>query len=209
MNVERNDRQFVPSRRYLTKLRWSITLVALCVLATGVLLGWLLSLDREIGARGGWITFAVVAGLALLWWAPGMLLAAPYYRSLRYEIREDEVIVHVGILTRSVKHVPYRTVTNTTVRRGVLDRWLGLGSLDIQTAGISGTSKAEQSLVGLENADEVYALVAAELRRFRGAMAPTAAGEEGETSRVTSADETLAALLGEVRAIRQVLERGG
>ena len=202
-----NERRFVPNSRYRTKLYWSTTLIALSIVAFGALLGWLLSLDRSIGARGGWITFVVMAGIALLCWAPGMLLSGPYYRSLRYEICEDEVIVHAGILTRSVKHVPYRTVTNLTVRRGVLDRWLGLGSLDIQTAGISGTNKAEQSLVGVENADEVYALVAAELHRFRGAMAPTAAGEEGETQQTLSANKTLTALLSEVRAIRQVLEK--
>ena len=204
-----NERHFVPSNRYLTKLIWGTTLIALSILAFGALLGWLLSLDRDIGSKGGWITFVVMAIVALLCWTPGMLIAGPYTRSLRYEIREDEVIVHAGVLTRSVKHVPYRTVTNLTVRRGVLDRWLGLGSLDIQTAGISGTSKAEQSLVGLENADEVYALVAAALHRFRGAMAPTAAGEEGETQQAPPADETLTALLSEVRAIRQVLEKHG
>jgi uncharacterized membrane protein YdbT with pleckstrin-like domain len=204
-----NVRHFVPNLRYLTKLRWSMTLVALVILASGALMGGLLSLDRDIGARGGWITTIVIAGIALIWWLPAMLLSGPYYRSLSYEIHEDGVIVRVGILTRSVKHVPYRTVTNMTVRRGVLDRWLGLGSLDIQTAGISGSSKAEQSLVGLENADEVYALVAAALRRFRGAMAPTAAGEEGEAKQAPSADETLTALLGEVRAIRQILEQQG
>jgi uncharacterized membrane protein YdbT with pleckstrin-like domain len=204
-----NVRHFVPNLRYLTKLRWSMTLVALVILASGALMGGLLSLDRDIGARGGWITTIVIAGIALIWWLPAMLLSGPYYRSLSYEIHEDGVIVRVGILTRSVKHVPYRTVTNMTVRRGVLDRWLGLGSLDIQTAGISGSSKAEQSLVGLENTDEVYALVAAALRRFRGAMAPTAAGEEGEAKQAPSADETLTALLGEVRAIRQILEQQG
>jgi uncharacterized membrane protein YdbT with pleckstrin-like domain len=202
-----NERHFVPNPRYLTKLRWSMTLVALGILASGALMGGLLSLDRDIGARGGWITTLVMVGIALIWWLPAMLLTAPYYRSLSYEIRADEVIVRVGILTRSVKHVPYRTVTNLTVRRGILDRWLGLGSLDIQTAGISGTNKAEQSLVGLEDADEVYALVAAELRRFRGAMAPTAAGVEGEERAEAASAETLSALLGEVRAIRQLLEQ--
>jgi membrane protein YdbS with pleckstrin-like domain len=204
-----NERRFVPNPRYLTKLRWAMTLVALVILAFGALLGGLLSLDRDIGARGAWITMLVHAAIAVLWWVPAMLLTGPYYRSLSYEIHEDEVIVRVGIVTQSVKHVPYRTVTNLTVRRGILDRWLGLGSLDIQTAGISGTSKAEQSLVGLENTDEVYALVAAALRRFRGAMAPTAAGEEGEAKQAPSADETLTALLGEVRAIRQILEQQG
>ncbi len=104
--------------------------------------------------------------------------------------------------------MPYRTVTNLTVKRGVLDRWLGLGTLDIQTAGMSGASSAEQSLVGLEDAQQVYALVVAELRRFRGSMAPTAAEVEGEAVAATVPAETLNAILAEVQAIRQVLEKG-
>jgi uncharacterized membrane protein YdbT with pleckstrin-like domain len=96
-------------------------------------------------------------------------------------------------------------VTNITVKRGLIDRWLGLGTLDIQTAGISGTQQAEQSLVGLADPDEVYDLVVGQLRRFRGAMAPT----QAEMDVPSSADETLAALLVEVRAIRKALEKNG
>ncbi len=72
------------------------------------------------------------------------------------------------ILTHSVKHVPYRTATNITVRRDIFN----LGSLYIQTAGMSGQSGAEEKLVGLENVQEIYEMVVVELRRFRGAMPP-------------------------------------
>lgn len=46
-----------------------------------------------------------------------------------------------------------------------------------------------------------------ELRRFRGAMAPTAAEVEGEPT-VASTD-TLSAILGKVRALRQMLNKRG
>lgn len=195
-------KRFKPSARYLTKLRLTMVIIAVLVLAGGALLGWLMSLDRKIGTRGGWTVVLVTAACDVVWWVPAMFLSGPYYRSLSYEVQGDRVIVHAGVWTRSVKHVPYRTVTNLTVKRGILDRWLGLGTLDIQTAGMSGTSGAEQSLVGLEDAQEVYTLVAAEVQRFRGSMAPTAAEVEGEA--VTSAD--ILALLEEVRAIRRLLE---
>lgn len=123
----------------------------------------------------------------------------PYFRSLRYEIHDEQVIMHVGIITRSVKYVPFRTVTNMTVKRGPLDRAFGIGSLAIQTAGISGTSQAEQHLVGLEDPDAVYDLAVQALRRFRGAMRATTADIEEE--------DVLSAILHEVRAIRQRLER--
>jgi len=176
-------------------------IVALLVLGSGALFGWLLSLDKELGADAFRTTLLVTAILDAVWWLPALLLAAPYYRSLSYEVRADEVVVRVGVITRSVKHVPFRTVTNLTVKRGLFDRWFfGLGTLNIQTAGMSGNTGAEESLVGLVNYDEVYELVAAELRRFRGGMAPTAAEVE------VDAPEALSAILREVRAIRGALE---
>jgi hypothetical protein len=48
-------------------------------------------------------------------------------------------------------------------------------------------------------------MVATELRRFRGAMAPTAAGDEGEPAALPAS--TMSAILDEVRAIRQALEK--
>jgi len=121
----------------------------------------------------------------------------PYFRSLRYEIHEEQVIMQVGVITRSVKYVPFRTVTNMTIKRDPLDRLFGLGSLEIQTAGISGTNQAEQHLVGLEDPQVVYDLARRALQRFRGAMAPTAADIDDEN--------LLRSILEEVRAIRESL----
>ena len=197
---------FNPSSKYLSKLRLGITIVALLVLAGAILLGWLMSFDRDIGASGAMIVVIVTAIANVIWWLPAMLLTGPYYRSLSYEIQDDEVIVRAGVLTKSVKHVPYRTVTNLTVKRDILDRWLfGLGTLNIQTAGMSGQTGAEERLVGLPNVQEVYEMVVTELRRFRGGMAPTAAEVEGAPAEASAA--ALGAILAEVRAIRQSLER--
>jgi membrane protein YdbS with pleckstrin-like domain len=182
-----------------------ITFVALLILAGGVLLGWLISRDAKMDASDAMLIYIIVVVADLLWYVPALILSGPYYRSLSYEIQEDEVIVRVGIWTRSVKHVPYRTVTNLTVKRDILDRWFfGLGTLNIQTAGMSGSTGAEESLVGLPNVHEVYEIVVTELRRFRGGMAPTAADVE-DAPTVASSD-ALSAILAEVRAIRQTLE---
>ena len=198
---------FQPSPQYLTKLRLVTTLVALLILVGGILLSWLMSTDPGIGADGARLVTIVVAVADVIWWVPALILAGAYYRSLSYEIQDDEVIVRVGIWTQSVKHVPYRTVTNLTVKRDILDRWFfRLGTLNIQTAGMSGTTGAEERLVGLTNVEEVYQIVATELRRFRGSMAPTAAGVEGEPA--VASTVTLSAILTQVQMIRQALETG-
>jgi uncharacterized membrane protein YdbT with pleckstrin-like domain len=194
------EREFVPNPKYMFKMLLVITLIAILILLGAGILAFFISLD-DPGA--GLVVFGIAIVGDALFWVIGMVLSVPYFRSLRYQILEDEVIVHVGIITHSVKHVPYRTVTNITVKRDIFDRWFfKLGSLSIQTAGMSGQSGAEENLVGLENVQEVYEIVVAELRRFRGAMPPTTVQEEppGNGNK---------ALLAEVQAIREILEKAG
>jgi membrane protein YdbS with pleckstrin-like domain len=205
-----NTRTIKPSRKYRTKLQVVCVLSAGLIMLGMTLVAWALSYAPKIGADGAGTIIAVTAAANIIWLVPALILADPYYRSLHYEVQDDEVIVRAGIVTKSVKHVPYRTVTNITIKRGLLDRWLfGLGTLNIQTAGMSGTTGAEESLVGLDNVQDVYDAVVMELRRFRGCMAPTAAGSD-EALTGKAHDETtdaLVAILSEIQAIRRTVEQ--
>ncbi len=193
-------KSYKPSPRYLVKMCVGITIAAWLSII-GTLVFTLVIRDREAT-----IIFGLMALAEVVVWVVALILAAPYYASLSYEIQDDEVIVDVGIITHSVKHVPYRTVTNVVVRRDIFDRWFfGLGSLHIQTAGMSGQSGAEEKLVGLTDVQEVYDMVVTELRRFRGGMAPTAAEVEPEAGLASA--EALSAILGELKAIRKALEQ--
>jgi len=188
-----------PSRKYLTKAYVVIAIVAGTIVLCALLIAALVTTDPDVGVEAIWWSLAISMGVNLLWGVPAVLLMGPYFRSLQYQIQEEQVIMHLGIITCSVKYVPFRTVTNMTVKRDPLDRAFGIGSLEIQTAGISGTTKAEQHLVGLEDPEAVYGLAVQALRRFRGSMSPTAADIEE--------DDVMRAILGEVRAIRERLER--
>ncbi|MGB3714315.1 MAG: PH domain-containing protein [Candidatus Promineifilaceae bacterium] len=201
-----------PSPRYLTKSIVTILLTAVISLAGAALLSWALSFAPDFGQHGARVLFTVCAIITAVFLLPALILVAPYYRSLKYEIWQDEVIVRAGIITSSVKHVPFRTVTNITIKRGLLDRWFfDLGTLNIQTAGMSGTSGAEESLVGLDDVNGVYDLVVSELHRFRGSMAPTAAGEQParpQTQPVSSGyAPTLNQILVELQTIRRTVEK--
>lgn len=191
-------REFLPNSKYQFKMMLVISLIAFLILVGMGIVSALISID-DPGA--GLVVMAITIAGDAIYWVVAMLISVPYFRSLRYEIHDDEVIVHVGIVTHSVKHVPYRTVTNITVNRDIFDRWFfKLGSLKIQTAGMSGQTGAEENLVGLENVQEIYELVVAELRRFRGAMSPTTVQEE-------LPEDGSTALLNEVQAIRKLLEK--
>jgi uncharacterized membrane protein YdbT with pleckstrin-like domain len=192
---------FKPSPRYRAKLFLVATVIAAVIMVVGLFLSLVVHEDEGPQAAMGVIFLFLLLNLA--WYLPALLLISAYFRSLIYEIQDDEVIVHVGIWTKSVKHVPFRTVTNLKVNRDIFDRWFfDLGSLNVQTAGMSGNTGAEEALLGLPNVQEIYELVRSRLRRYRGAMAPTAAEEEGEPG-----VDTLGAILAEVKDIRAAMEK--
>jgi uncharacterized membrane protein YdbT with pleckstrin-like domain len=179
-----------PSSKYLLKL------------VLGILIGavWFPVLAFAPKFGGG-----IAAVLLAIYLTLSLVSAVAYWLNLRYEITADEVIVYSGVLTKTVRHVPFRTVTNIEVRRDLVDRIFGIGMLSIQTAGYSGIKSPEERLVGLPNTTEVYEYVANELRRFRGGMSPTQAGED--VHRSVSDQQLLQAILNELHAIRVELQR--
>ena len=136
--------EIFPHENYLKKLQLSVIASISIFTLFMLFFAWPIAADGEI--TGAIIYAAIWGGLGLIGILIIVLISGPYYRSLKYEIMDEEVIVRAGIITKSVKHVPYRTVTNLVVKRGILDRLFGLGTLNIQTAGMSGSNNtAEES----------------------------------------------------------------
>lgn len=184
----------LPDRAYLTKLYLNTLLVFLAFVLPWILLG----LVPELGQTYV-IIFLVVN---VVWMVPTFALLLPrYYQSIRYELREDEIVVVKGIVTRSVKVIPYRAITNLHLARGPVDRLLGLGTLKVQTAGLGGQSGPEAALSGLRDYDAVYELIREALRRYRW----TTGAITTEPAPATDQGEMLRQLLQEVREIKELI----
>ena len=179
-----------PSEKLKTKHTFYVWIIFLLFMFPFVFLGFVPEL--------GW-TFVLIYLLANAFWiAIALVLIPPYYRSISYELGDEEIVVRKGIITHTVQTVPYRTVTNLEVKRGPLDRMLGLGGVAVHTAGYSQQSTAEASLVGLDDHDQVAERIYAALRRYR-AQVPEGAGAgaegvAGESDIQGSLDDILATL---------------
>jgi membrane protein YdbS with pleckstrin-like domain len=156
-----------------------------------------------LGQRPGSVFFSIFGLCSVVVWVLLAALIPPYFRSISYELTEKEIIVRKGIATKVVKTVPYRTITNIVEARDLIDRYgVDLGSIRVQTAGMSGTSGYEASLDGLDDWERVNSAIRDRLRSFRGAMSPTAA--EAETP--AGGEAVLADILSELKAIRDAIE---
>ena len=145
----RPSRKFLHKRILLTLLTGSLTLSL--SLLTGSWIGEELG-GTELAVMGRLIALAMNLG----WMIPCLSLLYPSYRSLFYEIHVNEVVLHTGIFTRRVTHIPFHRISNIQLHRDPLDRALGLGTINIQTPGTSDHSGATKSLKGLQNYREIY-----------------------------------------------------
>jgi membrane protein YdbS with pleckstrin-like domain len=194
-----------PNHRLRSKFRLSVWLTFLFFVLIFMPIGLAIGADVN-GWRGAGIGALIIVVINLIWLPLALWSVDRYYDSLAYEIQEDEIIVNVGIWTRTVKHVPFRTITNIAIKRDPLDRLVfNLGTLEVQTAGANATQGgAEETLLGLVDYEGAYETVAEALRRYRTLpMSPNQASTEGNTL----TDGATTELLTEVRAIRELLAK--
>lgn len=112
--------------------------------------------------------------------------------------------MHKGILTKRQHNIPFRAITDFVLRRTVYDRALGIGSIQIQTAGQSQSASGyEGSLSGLLQ----YEMLQEELRNKIKDLSPLSESLTTAEPQAKSSDVILAQILEEVRSIKDRLEK--
>ncbi len=90
------------------------------------------------------------------------------------------------------------------MRRNVIERWLGIGTVDIQTA--SGSSTAELKLEGMTDYSAVRDFLYRRMRGHDQAAADQQAGEANAPGGDDQVVRLLQEIKGEIEATRQALE---
>lgn len=95
--------------------------------------------------------------------APILILPLYFrYHTLRYRFDDEGLHASWGILFRREVSLTYARIQDIHLRRNVIERWLGLGSVQIQTA--SGSGSAELVVEGVTQFVEVRDFLYAKMR---------------------------------------------
>jgi uncharacterized membrane protein YdbT with pleckstrin-like domain len=115
------------------------------------------------------------------------------YRTLRYRFDEDGLTRQWGLLFRRESFLAYKRIQDAQVTQGIVERFLGIGTVSIQTA--SGSKGYDESIEGMRSFELVRDFL---YERMRGAsVSPAKAANVPEE----------VALVGEVRdAVRALRE---
>ncbi len=169
-------RRIYPSRRLLFKyyltsfIIWCI--IALSISSLAIFISFVTELDgpsSEPPLPSFIINMFVLLFLICSFVAFSLILVlCPIYvNSMEYIVHGNEVVVKKGLLNKTIKYCPFRTVTNISTRAGPFDRLFGIGCVNIETAGKSGTSTApEEVLEGLPLYHEIRDYILKQLRTY-------------------------------------------
>ena len=123
------------------------------------------------------------------------------YRTLEYKFDDKGIHMRWGILFRREINLTYQRIQDIQVRSNVVQRWLGLANVEVQTA--SGSASAEMTLEGILDPDGLRDFL---YRQSKGEDHETVEQDEAEdpTSEVT---ELLGQMAADLKSIRESLQK--
>jgi putative membrane protein len=114
------------------------------------------------------------------------------YHTLRYRFDAEGVGMSQGILFKRETYLTYRRIQDINVTRGLIQRWMGLATVAIQTA--AGSSSSEMTIEGVADPDGLRDWLYAKMRGVVDHSPVTTTAQAA----AAPADEALA-LLREIR----------
>lgn len=200
MNIE-----IKPDRKLFVKQIYIVLSVSLLIIISCLPFQILIPFDPAVSqAEVATILWPICGGLIFLLWIFALPLSKLWINNLTYVIEDDRIIIHKGIISKIQQNIPYRAVTDFMLHRSLYDRFLGIGSIRIQTAGQSATPTGyEANLAGLINCNELLSDLRSRIKpaAVESGTADSSAGIEVSTK------DILTEILIELKKISSLLEK--
>lgn len=124
------------------------------------------------------------------------------YRTLRYDFDDEGVTMRWGALFRREISLSYGRIQDIHLVSNLVERWLGLARVQIQTA--AGSAAAEMILEGLPDFERIRDYLYTRMRGARKLSKPAPAAAPRQ-DRMAEAVAALREASAEVRALREAL----
>lgn len=148
-----------------------------------------------------WSYYLITAVLTLLGFPFVVVPLYFKYKTLKYRFDDGGIAMSYGVFFRKEVYLTYRRIQDIHVSRNIIQRWMGLANVAVQTA--SGNSTPEMTIEGVLQADELRDFLYQKMRGAKGLDAAAAPGE-AHVEHAAPADASAEALV-LLREIRDAL----
>jgi len=192
-----------PDKKLITKSWLTLITISMFIVIFALLLLIIPALDSNIAfSEFNHYLWLIIIGVILLMWIIAAPITILWIKNLSYFIEDDKIVIKKGILTKIKQNIPFRMVTDFMLERTLYDRWLGIGSIKIQTAGQSQNATGyEGKLSGLINWDELHEKLRSDLTEARSSTKDTSESPEVN-------EDAMENILIELKKISSILEKG-
>jgi len=142
---------------------------------------------------------------------PAIFITLPYlyfrYHTLRYRFDDEGIHMKVGILFRREVNLTYARIQDIHLRSGLVQRWLGLANVQIQTA--SGSAGAELVIEGFKEFEAIRDFLYTRMRGYQAryvAAPATSASVSTSTNQQAEVVSLLLSMRDELKRTRELLE---
>jgi len=193
-----------PNKNLFTKQLYVLLTISFLVLLVAAILQLTMPLNPKVSAGDvAAILWSIVFGVIFLLWLIAVPIIKLWIINLSCFIDEDRITIHKGILSKIKQNVPYRAITDFQLHRSLYDRFLGIASIKLQTAGQSPTATGfEAKLSGLIDWDDLLEQLRAKVKR----LYPSSVTLETNES-IANDKDLLEKILEELKGIRNALEK--
>lgn len=195
-----------PDKKLLTK-QWMILLsLSVLVVCVAIILQIFVPLDNDVDAQDlAAILWPVTLGVIALKWILLVPILTLWVKNLKYVLKEDRVNIHKGILSKIQQNIPYRAITDFVLHRSLYDRFLGIASIRIQTAGQSQNPTGyEGNMAGLIGWEELHRSLRNKIKTLHPQSEALGITEKAA---VPAENDVMKQILNELKEIRKVLEK--
>ena len=150
------------------------------------------------------VLWAICCGANLVMWIISYPIIHLWTKNLTYIVRDDRITILSGILTKKEQNIPYRSITDFVLKRGPFDRYLKIGTIQVQTAGQSQTASGyEGCLSGILDYNSVHGNLRDKLKSLHPVSESTTTSEPINLSN----ENVLTQILEELKKIRKNTEK--
>ena len=193
-----------PNKNLFTKQLYVLLTISFLVLLVAAILQITVPIDPKVSPSDvAAILWPIVFGVIFLLWLISVPIIKLWISNLSYYIDEDRITIHKGILSKIKQNVPYRAITDFQLHRSLYDRFLGIASIKLQTAGQSPTATGfEAKLAGLIDWDDLLEKLRAKVKILYPSSVTAATNQSVEND-----NGLLEMILEELKGIRNALEK--
>ena len=150
------------------------------------------------------VLWAICCGANLVMWIISYPIIHLWTKNLTYIVRDGRITILSGILTKKEQNISYRSITDFVLKRGPFDRYLKIGTIQVQTAGQSQTASGyEGCLSGILDYNSVHGDLRDKLKSLHPVSESTTTSEPINLSN----ENVLTQILEELKKIRKNTEK--